>query len=199
MYKRFKWNPQIRYEDFWIPDLANIKNPSRIFVGSTMELFGDWIKYWWLKTVFDFALLYPQHTFIFLTKRPENLIKWSPFPTNCWVGVSVTNDEQFTAAIVHLENIKASVKFISFEPLLGEIGDTPYLLLMLRRTISWVIIGQQTPVKMSTMPQLGWVENIVREADKAGIRVFLKDNLISCVDQYDFALKDGKYRQEFPV
>ena len=69
--------------------------------------------------------------------------------------------------------------------------------------VTWLICGQQTPVKMSTMPKLGWVEEIVTAADQASIPVFLKDNLISCVDQYGFAFKGGKplngLRQEFPA
>jgi protein gp37 len=122
---------------------------------------------------------------------------------NCWIGVSVTDAEMLYDALDNLRKVQAKVKFISFEPLLervngGECDDTYRLGGLEDASISWVIVGQQTPVKMSTMPQIGWVEEIINAADKANIPVFLKDNLISCVDQYDFALKDGKYRQEFP-
>ena len=42
MYDRFKWNPEIRYEDpFWQFHKLKGKKPSRVFVGSTMELFGE--------------------------------------------------------------------------------------------------------------------------------------------------------------
>ena len=124
MYKRFKWNPEIRFDELWVPDLANLKKPSRIFVGSTMELFGEWVKYWWLKTIFDYALLYPQHTFIFLTKQPTELIKWSPFPRNTYIGVSVTNQSQYDNAMKYLATVEAPVKFLSLEPLLERIDLT---------------------------------------------------------------------------
>jgi hypothetical protein len=35
-------------------DVDKIKKPSRIFVGSTMELFGKWIEPRWLEAIFGF-------------------------------------------------------------------------------------------------------------------------------------------------
>ncbi len=153
MYKRFGWNPDIRWSSRAVDQLAEIKEPSRIFIGSTIELFGDWIKYWWLKTIFDMCLLRPQHTFIFLTKKPENLIKWSPFPENCWVGVSVTNADMAFDAINCLDDVQANVRFLSFEPLLASRNLVQFNV-RLKQSINWVIIGQQTPVKASTTPKI---------------------------------------------
>ncbi|KKN71458.1 hypothetical protein LCGC14_0420370 [marine sediment metagenome] len=42
--------------------------------------------------------------------------------------------------------------------------------------ISWVIIGSQT--KPYKPPKIEWVQEIVEATDRAGIPVFLKDNLI---------------------
>ena len=177
LYKRFKWNPEIRFDDRWIPDLANIKKPSRIFVGSTMELFGNWVSYWWLKTVFDYCVLYPQHTFIFLTKQPQNLIKWSPFPDNCWVGVSATNRRSLLKSLLWLRDIEATIKFLSCEPLLDQLSDDYFHNGVPVEGINWVIIGAQTPYSKKTAPRIEWVKEIVDAADKANIPVFLKNNL----------------------
>ncbi len=43
--------------------------------------------------------------------------------------------------------------------------------------ISWIIIGQCTPVSIKTQPKIEWIQEIVEAADKAKIDVFLKDNL----------------------
>ncbi len=122
MYKRFKWDTEIRWDDsvFW--GGLKGKKGDRYFIGSTMELFGEWIEDWWMTTIFDWVRAYPQRTFIFLTKQPQNLIKWSPYPRNCYLGVSVTNQHQFDEAIKYLKEVKATVKFISFEPLLEHIN-----------------------------------------------------------------------------
>ena len=122
MYKRFKWNPEIRYNSQWMNKLPSTGTPSRIFIGSTMELFGDWIEPVWLQGIIKIAWVWPWHTFIFLTKQPQNLIKWSPFPDNVWLGVSATNQHQFDEAVEYLKEVEAPVKFISFEPLLERIN-----------------------------------------------------------------------------
>ena len=198
MYRRFKWNPRIRFEPELLLDLSVVPSGSRVFIGSTFELFHNSVNPEWLEKVFYFVKKTPWQTSIFLTKQPQNLIKWSPFPDNCWVGVSVTNREMALRAFNNLQSVDAKIKFLSFEPLLDNVSQMLYFPNLIK-VCQWVIIGQQTPVKLATMPQVGWVEEIVNACDKANIPVFLKDNLISCVDQYDFALKDGKYRQEFPL
>uniref|UniRef100_A0A6M3JKQ5 Radical SAM superfamily protein n=1 Tax=viral metagenome TaxID=1070528 RepID=A0A6M3JKQ5_9ZZZZ len=191
LYKRFKWNPEIRVDWQVTSELPN--KSSRIFVGSTIELFGEWVKPEWMREIMQWPVRYPQHTFIFLTKQPQNLSKFSPFPPNCWVGVSVDNETRYREALNYLPNIKAGVLFASFEPLLTRMPEEGLI-----NFLDWLIIGQRTPVSLRTMPKLGWVEAIVRIADRCSIPVFLKDNLLSCVDQYEFALKDGRYRQEMP-
>ncbi len=208
MYKRFKWEPEIRFDIKPMISVGLIDKPSRIFVGSTFELFGDWVSDAWLNTIFRAIEGYTQHTFIFLTKQPQNLIKWSPFPDNCDVGVSVCNQEMFIDATMDLTKVIASVKFISFEPLLEQIDggecEGERLDALKEAGIDWVIIGQQTPVKKATMPKIGWVEEIVNACDKAHIPVFLKDNLIPMIDELpDNCFTKNEWgeqnlRQEFP-
>ena len=70
-----------------------------------------------------------QHTFIVLTKRPENL-KWlrlngpiygdKPLP-NVWLGVTAENQQMANERIPLLLQIPAVVRFVSVEPLLGPI------------------------------------------------------------------------------
>ncbi len=208
MYKRFGWNPEIRFE----PIVKLPTKPSKIFVGSTMELFGEWIDAFWLDSIFKSVKDNPQHTFLFLTKQPQNLIKWSPFPDNCWVGVSPITNGQLLLAITSLEKINAKVKFLSLEPLRNRLDALPFALN--DKVVNWLIIGQQTPVKKATKPKIEWINEIVEAAGKANIPVFLKDNLRDVFVQeaikqnpmpnYCYPKwarnKDTSYlRQEFPV
>ncbi len=121
MYKRFIWNPRMRYDATSWLGLGSLRKPSRVFVGSTYELFHPHVQKSWLELCFEKCREFPQHTFIFLTKQPQNLAKWSPFPPNTYVGVSVTNQAQYEDALKYLEHIEAGVKFLSFEPLLNEV------------------------------------------------------------------------------
>jgi len=201
MYKRFHWNPEIRMEPDWPEDLR--KEPSKIFIGSTMELFGDWVQEWMYDEIWKYVNDFPQHAFVFLTKRPENLIKWSPFPENCWVGVSATDYTMASKARWELGRIKAKVKFLSLEPMLGEIADRHGCTFQFHHDFcSWLIIGQQTPVSAKTQPKIEWIEEIINAADNAGIPVFLKNNLKPFLDSVPtrivYQYGSAKLRQEFP-
>ncbi len=190
MYKRFKWNPEILYDALWWDIIEHIKKPARIFIGSTMELFGDWVKWEWQRYIIQKCESYPQHTFIFLTKQPQNLAKFSPFPENCWVGVSATDYKMFAYGLEALAGISAKVKFISIEPMLERLNIPIQEEVLKNCGISWIIIGAQTPYSPKTAPKLSWVKEIVESADKAGISVFEKNSLIP--------LLGTNLRQEFP-
>ncbi len=209
MYKRFKWNPEIRF-DREVP-IYGFPIGSKVFIGSTMELFGDWVKEDWLKTIFANVRESPDVTFIFLTKCPNRLAPWSPFPSNCWVGASAWDLNSFFHARNNIRHIKAGVRFISLEPLLDwapALYRKPAIKECMR-SLSWLILGAQTPYSPKTAPKIEWVKEIVDAADQAGIPVFLKENLYSLwynktndgsnqIPQW--ALKKGGYglRQEFP-
>ena len=195
MYKRFKWNETVRFDPWVYESGSPIPSGSKVFVGSTIELFGDWIKPEWMEDILDYCASAPSVTHIFLTKCPQNLVKWSPFLKNCWVGVSATNWMQFSNALGYLAGIKAPVKFLSFEPLLERIQLDMLQKMLFPRVINWLIIGQQTPVKALTIPSKAWIDEITQEADKSNIPVFLKNNL-QCV--FDINCQ-AKLRQEFPV
>jgi protein gp37 len=198
MYKRFKWDGTIRFDDqvlFGLP-----KEPKRIFVGSTMELFGKWVKPNWMEFILQTANLYPQHTFIFLTKKPVGLRKWSPFPNNCWVGVSTTGCDNNSYLEDNFRDIRATVKFISIEPMLDY---TPLDL----RWVNWVIIGQQTPTNKKTEPNPHWIKDIADDCYKLKIPLFLKDNLEPLLVQEKDGNRyaplwanggNGTLKQEFP-
>ncbi len=207
MYQRFKWNPEIDWCPSVFTKLDKLKTGSRVFIGSTIELFGECVKEIWIKLVFEEVVLHPNITFIFLTKQPQNLIKWT-FPDNCWVGVSYTGAGQakrqpnltgFTGIYNHMKELDAKVKFISIEPLL----NTCEPMLDGLAIFDWVIIGQQTPVSKKTEPKIEWIREIVEAADKAGIPVFLKENLYDIfmsIPHEDTFWEDMSHlRQEFPT
>ena len=195
--------------------------PRGIFVCNMGELFGDWIPREWQDQIFKTINHYNNKNdrFYLLTKQPQNLSQFSPFPENCWVGVTATNDAMFRIACIALAKVNAKVKYISFEPLLdwsayfgppldktNSLGDN----WMKKAGINWVIIGAQT--KPYKPPKIEWVQEIVQACDKAGVKVFLKDNLRplfvdalakKLIDRKQFFVHSighgGDLRQEMPV
>lgn len=161
----------IRYDHSVLVQIRQSKPGDRIFVGSTIDLFHEkTIGY--LHPILNACEKWKDRTFIFLTKCPENLPK--EFPDNCWVGCSVPDIHHYYVAMNYLPEIKAPIRFISFEPLIEQIG-IPGTMFFDR--INWAIVGLQTPYSPKTAPKIEWIKGIVDAADKAKIPVFLKDNL----------------------
>jgi len=197
---RFHFDQTIRYDPRAWLGIGSLRKPSRIFVGSTIELFHDSLSPQYLKWVLEVPLEFPQHTFIFLTKCPQNLPR--EWPDNCWVGVTATNESMAFKALSQFLQIEARIKYLSLEPMLGQMPHlTDYCLS--QAGVSWLIIGAQTnPYKP---PEISWVREIVEAADKAGVKVFLKDNLYPLLHSEPNFARDklrvgtsGKLRQEMP-
>jgi protein gp37 len=205
LYDRYHWDKTIRFVPEVLAEIEKIKKPSRIFIGSTIELFGEWVNDEWMDMILFNVKLYPQHRFIFLSKQPYNLGKWK-FPDNAWVGISTTGNDSRSGLEDNLKEIKAKVKFVSIEPLLDY---TP----MDFRWVNWVICGRQTPKNKSTEPHVSWLLDIAECANKERVPLFLKNNLKSlltefgeintCAKQENRVLnalfnRDGTLRQEYP-
>jgi len=212
--QRFKNIYPNGFEPTFYPEAFNspkyLKKPSIIGVGWVGDVIGYGLAF--REQIFETIEQCPQHRFLFLTKNPNQLKKWEMFPNNCWVGATATNHDGFLRAIEGLRVINATVKFISFEPLLKEIPFRHQALYY--AGISWLIIGLQTPYSPKTAPKIEWIENIVEAADKAEVKVFLKDNLWPLIETlpnrshfaecvYKIGQKRGEemwwyLRQEFP-
>lgn len=161
----------------WWPErldkIRGFKKPTGIFLDDMSDWMGDYWPEKWTRQELQVMRDCPQHRFYTLTKQPQNLIKFSPFPENCWVGVTATGFKAFNNALDKLKCVQAKVKYISIEPLLEAI---PFNMERLAYCgINWLIIGAQT--KPYKPPEIEWVREIVEAADRAGVKVFLKDNL----------------------
>ena len=169
MYERFRLEPRLSF-DFTkeLEAPCRLKNPSKIFLCSTIEFFHPDIPNNWRGAIFDVIEQCPQHTFQILTKMPENIDR--EMPENVWLGVSMTAKETQYELAQGLLNAKARLKFISFEPLL----DIDYFLV---RDVRWVIIGRLTGHGRQYDPKFNEIEKIIKIYRKNNIPVFLKHNL----------------------
>jgi len=161
-----------------VKDLNHVGPPNQkgIFVCSMSDLFGIGVPVEWINVVMATIRINPQHRFYLLTKQPQNLQNFSPFPNNAWVGVSCTNRVQTNEAGFWLRNITAGLKFISFEPLLEHIPlQIDNFVEEGVQGLGWAIIGAQTNPYLC--PDMVWVGDITRACIKAEIPVFHKDSL----------------------
>ena len=209
-------NPKLAFNDpfyprFW-PErlmagdkfLKSAKKPLGIFPCDMSDWCGIGIPESWSDWIIEEARRYPLHRFYLLTKQPQNLAKFSPFPDNCRVGFTACNREMLLSGCLAMNRVDARVKYISIEPMLTEIWCLPSTLII--GGINWIIIGAQT--KPYKPPEISWVEDIVGACDKAGVKVFLKDNLSPLFTDWTlpewarFGNKSKehplRYRQEMP-
>jgi len=88
-------------------------------------------------------------------------------PENVWLGVSVENRKHGLPRIPVLRNVTASVRFLSVEPLLEDLGRIDVT------GIQWVIVGGESGTRARPMkPE--WVDGIKRQCDAAGVAFFFK-------------------------
>ncbi|MBA7557543.1 hypothetical protein ES705_50304 [subsurface metagenome] len=104
------------------------------------DLFGIGVPEEWTEEVLNEIKEFHRHRFYLLTKQPQNLAKFSPFPDNCWVGVTACNFEMMDEALLALGDIEAKIKYVSIEPFLDEI-PVPYY--GFKPELDWIIIGNQ--------------------------------------------------------
>jgi protein gp37 len=147
----------------------NWKKPQMIFVNSMSDLFHETVPTSFIIDIFKIIQESKWHTFQILTKRASRLKEMDKFiqwPDNIWLGVSVENSNNLER-IKYLQNTKAKIKFISFEPLLGQIKKTKL------RNINWVIVGGESG-PFSRPMYLEWVTIIRDQCLSDGIPFFFK-------------------------
>ena len=147
------------------------KEPTLVFVCSMGDLFHPLIPEEFIEKVMGTIEKTPQHTYQILTKRPSRMAQFfttHAIPDNVWVGTSVEN-----AAVIHrietLKNIDTLRRFLSMEPLIGDLGNIEELL----EGIGWVIAGGESGNRAREMKE-AWVLDLKNQCDKLGIPFFFK-------------------------
>lgn len=194
-------NSLYRYDQVTKP--ARWKKPQTIFVCSMGDLFHKSVKFEFISAVYDVMCDYSHHTYIILTKRPERMlqfyewkkeyygVKWQA-KNNIWLGVSAENQNQANKRIPILMDIPALIKFVSIEPMLGDIDLTKikegvgltfdylngYGFSLGEKYIdgpklNWVICGGETGHNARPMHP-NWVRLIRDQCKKANVPFFFK-------------------------
>ena len=116
------------------------RKPRLIFVNSMSDLFHEEVPEEFILRVFQVMRKAKWHNFQVLTKRAHRLEVMDPairWPENVWMGITV-EDADCLERLQPLRSCGATVKFISFEPLLGPIPE-PDL-----EGIDWAIVGGES-------------------------------------------------------
>lgn len=171
----------------------HLKRPSRIGV----QFMGDWmhpdVSPNMIDDMLEVMAATPQHIYLTLTKRPENFegkiygvtedrpiraLGGGDYLPNLWLGVSVENQETADQRIPDLLRTMTAHRWLSVEPILGEIDIEAYLsedpdinppMIM----PDWVICGGETgPGARPLHPD--WVRSLRDQCQDTGIPFFFK-------------------------
>ena len=194
---------------------ARWKKPRRIFVNSMSDLFHPAVPFEFVDRVFAVMAICPQHTFQVLTKRPERMAEYFrfngrqvaimdalervtgaqipgtlwPLP-NVWLGTSVENQTVADKRIPSLLRCPAAVRYLSCEPLLGELDlgnglysehdraamDSQYLSPIDGNStarIDWVIVGGESGPDARPMHP-AWVLSLRDQCEEDGTPFYFK-------------------------
>lgn len=143
-------------------------HPRMIFVNSMSDLFHEDISNDYVREAFEVMRKANWHTFQILTKRSERMTQLGrglSWPDNVWMGVSVEN-QRWTCRVDDLRKVRAKVRFLSCEPLLGPLS-------LDLTSIDWVIVGGESgPGARPMKPE--WVRDIREQCQDAGVAFFFK-------------------------
>jgi len=146
------------------------KKPTKYFVNSMSDLFHEDVPFEFIDKVFDVINNTPQHIYQILTKRSSRLAKYFKMrkvPQNAWIGVSVEDKKYGVPRIDDLRKVPASIRFLSVEPLLEDLGNISL------KNIHWVIVGGESGRKAREM-QPEWVENVRIQCQSENVAFFFK-------------------------
>ena len=178
------------------------KKPKKVFLCSMGDLLGDDVPAEFIDEILEVIAACPQHTFILLTKRPENIetkfyevtednpcreLGGGDYLPNLWLGVTAETQKMANERIPKLMEVEAALRFVSIEPVLEEIDLGKWL-----PSLNWLIIGAMTgPGAKQYAPKKEWIEEIVVQATNSDIPIFMKNNLKP--------YWDGELIQEWPT
>ncbi|MEW6508806.1 MAG: phage Gp37/Gp68 family protein [Bacteroidota bacterium] len=146
-----------------------IKKPTKFFVNSMSDLFHEEMPFEYLDMIFDVIKKTPHHIYQILTKRDKIMSAYfydNEVPDNVWLGVSVEN-ATCKKRIDTLRKINAEIRFISFEPLIGSVGEINL------EDIHWAIVGGESGVKARLIKTI-WIEEIFKQCKQQDVAFFFK-------------------------
>jgi protein gp37 len=144
-----------------------------VFTCSMADLFGKWVPDEWITAVLDNIQQANQWNFLLLTKNPKRLVGID-FPKNAWVGTTVDCQKRVRIAEDAFEAVKASVKWISVEPLREPLSFSRL------DQFAWIVIGGSSASSKTPEwhPPRQWIASLWEQAESAGVRIYEKANLL---------------------
>jgi protein gp37 len=168
---RYVWTGRVNVDEFGLSAPLEWRRPKRIFVNSMSDLFHPDVPETFIQRVWEVMTECPQHHFQVLTKRPDRMAdlfaggKLTAL-MNVWLGTSVENNE-VAERVRYLTAIEGVTRFVSFEPLIGEIEEIDL------RGVHWAIVGGESGPRARPMDE-AWVDRLYEICRRDDVAFFFK-------------------------
>lgn len=164
------WADPIR----WNQEAGQSRSRERVFCASMADVFEKRSELDDVRTrLWKLIETTPWLDWLLLTKRPENVLKmtpWSNWPGNIWLGTTVENQKYADSRIPFLMEAPARTRFLSCEPLLGNVDLTRWVNGF---GIHWVIAGGESGSNARPMNP-DWVRSLRDQCQAHGIAFHFK-------------------------
>jgi protein gp37 len=149
-------------------------SPKTVFVNSMSDLFQDEVPTAYIVAVVQVMAAANWHTYQVLTKRSQRMrsllnreLRFAASLPHIWWGVSVEDKKFGLPRIKHLRNTPTTIRFLSIEPLLEDLGKVDL------NEIHWVIVGGESGHGFRPM-QEEWVRALLQQCEDASVPFFFK-------------------------
>lgn len=167
---RAKWTGTVRTDPGALDAPLHWRKPKKIFVNSMSDLFHEGVPEAFIRRVWKTMSRCHWHQFQILTKRPERMQKvladGYQVLNNVWLGTSV-EDSAVINRIDALRDTPAHVRFVSFEPLIGSVGNADLM------GIDWAIVGGESGPGSRHMDPV-WVDEVKELCERSDTAFFFK-------------------------
>lgn len=166
---RAVWTGKVRLDDAALGAPLAWAKPRKVFVNSMSDLFHPGVPAAFVSRVWQTMQATPRHTYQILTKRPDRMAEITaglPVLPNVWLGTSV-EDGRVLGRIDDLRRVRAAIRFISFEPLIGSVAAGSL------DGIHWAIVGGESGPRARHMDPV-WVDEVEEMCRRFGTAFFFK-------------------------
>jgi protein gp37 len=165
-----------------------------IFVNAMTDTFGEFYSFDLIEKWHQFFERHPEREFQLLTKRIGRAMVFyrsRPVPRNVWVGCSIGQRSRLRR-LDQLRQIDAKVRFVSFEPLIEDLGEFSL------EGVQWAIVGGESDRSNPRPMKPEWAANIRRICERDGVAFFFKQMGGRGGDRVGGNLLNGICYQTFP-
>ncbi len=168
------WKEPLR----WNEEARNANRRERVFCASMADIFErrpDLNSE--RKRLWNLIENTPNLDWLLLTKRPQNIKRIAPWhenwPANVWLGTSVENQAMGEKRLPFLLSNPAAIRFLSCEPLLGQINLRPWFNTAGLFPIDWVIAGGESGPNSRPMHP-DWILSLLNQCREFNIPFHFK-------------------------